>query len=50
MPDVKKYDGVIIAVAHDAFKNMDFNFVHSQQTVIFDVKGIFDKRLVHGRL
>ncbi|MDR2409075.1 MAG: nucleotide sugar dehydrogenase [Bacteroidales bacterium] len=50
LQDIKRYDGIIIAVAHDEFKNIDFSFVHNQQTVIFDVKGILDKNLVHGRL
>jgi UDP-N-acetyl-D-galactosamine dehydrogenase len=49
-PDVREYRAIIIAVAHDEFKNMDFGFVQNQQTVIFDVKGILDKNLVHGRL
>ncbi|MDR2406742.1 MAG: nucleotide sugar dehydrogenase [Bacteroidales bacterium] len=50
MPDMKKYEAIIIAVAHDEFKKLDFHLVQEQQTVIFDVKGILDKHLVHGRL
>ena len=50
MPDIKKYDGIILAVAHDEFKQLDFGFVRNQPTVLFDVKGILDKSLVHGRL
>ena len=48
--DIKKYDGIILAVAHDEFKQLDFGFVRNQPTVLFDVKGILDKFLVHGRL
>jgi UDP-N-acetyl-D-galactosamine dehydrogenase len=48
--DAKKYEAIIITVAHDEFKNMDFRFVQERQTVIFDVKGIIDKKYVHGRL
>lgn len=50
MPDVKSYDGIILAVSHDEFKEIDFRFVRNQSTVLFDVKGILDKDLVHGRL
>ena len=49
-PDPKQYDGIILTVAHDEFRSIDFSFVRNQQTVLFDVKGILDKSLVHGRL
>jgi UDP-N-acetyl-D-galactosamine dehydrogenase len=49
-PDVRRYDGIILAVAHDVFKQIDFSFVRNQPTVLFDVKGFFPKELVHGRL
>ena len=50
LPDLKQYDGIVLAVAHSEFKAMDFSFVQKQPTVLFDVKGVLDKRLVHGRL
>lgn len=50
IPNAKDYDGIILAVAHDEYKQIDFNFVQHQPTVLFDVKGILDKSLVHGRL
>ena len=50
MSDIKKYDGIILAVAHDEFKQLDFGFVRNQPTVLFDVKGVLDKSLVYGRL
>ena len=49
-PDMKQYQGIVLAVAHQEFKEMDFSFVKNQQTILFDVKGILDKTLVHGRL
>jgi UDP-N-acetyl-D-galactosamine dehydrogenase len=49
-PDVQAYDGIILAVAHDIFKQIDFSFVRQQPTVLFDVKGVLPKELVHGRL
>ena len=50
LPDLKAYDGIILTVAHDEFKKIDFSFIKSQPTVLFDVKGVLDKSLVHGRL
>lgn len=50
LPNIRNYDGVILAVAHNEFKHIDFTFVRDQETVLFDVKGILDKKLVHGRL
>ena len=49
-PDPKQYDGIILTVAHDEFRSINFSFVRNQPTVLFDVKGILDKSLVHGRL
>ena len=49
-PDPKQYDGIILTVAHDEFRSIDFSFVRNQPTVLFDVKGIVDKSLIHGRL
>ncbi len=46
----KKYQGLVIAVAHDHFKAMDFSKMLQEQHVIYDVKGIFDKEKSHGRL
>ena len=47
---IRSYDGIIVAVAHDEFRQIDFSFVKEQLTVLFDVKGILDKGLIHGRL
>ncbi len=46
----KKYQGLVIAVAHDHFKAMDFSKMLQEQHVIYDVKGIFAKEKSHGRL
>jgi UDP-N-acetyl-D-galactosamine dehydrogenase len=50
LPDIKSFDGIILAVPHDAFKKIDFHVIKNQSTVLFDVKGVLDKELVHGRL
>ncbi|MDR2119066.1 MAG: nucleotide sugar dehydrogenase [Tannerellaceae bacterium] len=50
MPDIKKYDGIILAVAHEEFRNIDFSVIRNRPAILFDVKGILDKKIVHGRL
>lgn len=44
------FDAVLLAVAHDEFKNFDLNAHCKSNKVIYDVKGIFPKELVDGRL
>ena len=47
------YDGIVLAVAHDEFKqfNSQLSILHSQlNKVVYDIKGFFDKKLVDGRL
>lgn len=34
------FDAVILAVAHDTFKEIDFDTLKNGHTVIYDVKGI----------
>jgi UDP-N-acetyl-D-glucosamine/UDP-N-acetyl-D-galactosamine dehydrogenase len=47
----RKYDAVILAVAHDTFKNIKVNnILADNNSVIYDVKGFFDKKLVTKRL
>ncbi len=48
-PD-KKYDAVVLAVAHKEFLRIDLNIIKKPNAVVFDVKAILDKRLVDGRL
>jgi len=44
------YDAVVLAVAHNEFKEMDMTGFKSESGVIFDIKSIIDKSLVDGRL
>ena len=47
----QKYDGIIIAVAHDKFKNINFDKLKkNSNSIIFDVKGILDKSNSNARL
>jgi len=47
---INKYSGIVLAVAHDEFKKLDFLLMKKNGSVIFDVKGILDKSLVDDRL
>jgi len=49
-PELTNYDAIILTVSHDAFRDLDFNFIHTGNTVLFDVKGVLPKDLSHGRL
>ncbi len=46
----KKYDSVIVAVAHNEFLEIDFKSLQANNTVIFDTKACIDRTLVDGRL
>lgn len=46
----KKYNSVIVAVAHNEFLEIDFKAIQDDNTVIFDTKSCIDRSLVDGRL
>jgi UDP-N-acetyl-D-galactosamine dehydrogenase len=46
----EQYDAVILAVAHDRFRNMNVNSLVKELHVIYDVKGFFDTETVDGCL
>ncbi|WP_115461536.1 nucleotide sugar dehydrogenase [Winogradskyella aurantiaca] len=46
----ESYDSIIIAVAHQEFKDMDLKSMKQAQTVVFDVKGLLPKTEVDARL
>jgi len=39
MPD-EKFDAIVLGVAHDNFKNIDFTSIKKEHAVLYDVKGI----------
>jgi UDP-N-acetyl-D-galactosamine dehydrogenase len=45
-----KYDAVILAVAHEAFRSLDVKNLLSENGVVYDVKGFLDRELVDARL
>jgi len=46
--DIKSYDSVILAVAHDKFKSLDFDLADS--SVLYDIKSFISSNRVDGRL
>ena len=44
----EKFDGIVLAVAHDKFKGINLDKLTNEPSVIYDVKGVlekYDKRL-----
>lgn len=46
----KKYNAIILAVAHSEFNEFDFNIYKQEESVIYDIKGVLPKKVVDGRL
>jgi UDP-N-acetyl-D-galactosamine dehydrogenase len=46
----KSYHAVVLAVAHDDFKKIDWSQLKAPGGVVYDVKGILDQRLISHRL
>ena len=44
------YDAVLLAVAHNKFRELDFSKFVEEKSVIYDIKGFLDKNIVSGRL
>jgi len=50
LDDTKNYEAVLLAVAHDEFKAIDFEKYHKSGAVVFDTKAVIDRQWVDGRL
>ena len=48
--DADGYDAVVLAVAHDKFKELDIKSLKRKNGVVFDVKSFLDPGVVDGRL
>lgn len=47
----KKFDAVVLAVAHEAFLNIDIrNFLDNTNGVVYDVKGVLERGVADARL
>ncbi|HSG67339.1 MAG TPA: Vi polysaccharide biosynthesis UDP-N-acetylglucosamine C-6 dehydrogenase TviB [Bacteroidales bacterium] len=44
------YDAIILAVAHDAFKELNITEMKKDHTIVYDVKGVLDIKVVDERL
>jgi UDP-N-acetyl-D-galactosamine dehydrogenase len=44
------YGAVILAVAHNEFIDIDFQSFKNKGAIIYDVKGILPRELIHARL
>ena len=49
-PSAPRFDAVILAVAHDAFRTLDVRSLTAPGGVVYDVKGILPREAVDGRL
>jgi len=50
LKNLSDYTGIVLAVAHDEFKEMAWDRISKKQHVVFDVKGLWPRELVDGRL
>lgn len=50
LPAGEKFDAVILAVAHNQFKELDIKSLVVDNGVVYDVKGILDRTIIDGRL
>jgi len=46
----KKYEAILLAVAHTKFESINFEEYYKAGTVVFDAKAVIDRRWVDGRL
>lgn len=49
-PAFHDYEAIIVAVAHDEFARLDWPDIRANTSVIFDVKGLLDRKFVDSRL
>lgn len=47
---LKKYDAVVLTVAHNEFKTLAVDELRADNSVLYDVKGFFEKTMVDARL
>lgn len=46
----KKYDGIILAVAHSEFKSLNFSAIKKEGSIVYDVKNFLETNLVDKSL
>lgn len=50
LKDLSHYDSIVVAVAHDEFKDLPWSDIKNHRNVIFDIKGLLPRHVVDGRL
>lgn len=45
-----KFDAVILAVAHEKFKELDISRITNGSCVVYDVKGALSTEIIDGKL
>jgi UDP-N-acetyl-D-glucosamine/UDP-N-acetyl-D-galactosamine dehydrogenase len=45
-----QYDAIVLAVAHDAFKQLNIDALKNSNAILFDTKAFYGKLIVDGRL
>ena len=46
----KKYDAIVLTVAHNEYKEIEIKSLQENDSVLYDVKGFFEKSMVDARL
>tara|TARA_R110002096_G_scaffold74101_1_gene175682 strand:- start:243902 stop:245185 length:1284 start_codon:yes stop_codon:yes gene_type:complete len=46
----KKYQAIVVAVAHDEFLKIDLNRIKTDDAIVFDTKSFLDPSIIDGRL
>jgi UDP-N-acetyl-D-galactosamine dehydrogenase len=46
----QSYSAIVLAVAHSDFKKIDLAKLRAEKSVVYDIKGFFDKQLTDARL
>lgn len=49
LPD-KKYDAIVLAVGHQEFRDLKWDDIKHDKTVVYDVKGFLDQAMITARL
>jgi UDP-N-acetyl-D-galactosamine dehydrogenase len=50
LPQEEEFDAMVLAVSHEEFTKIDFLGYKNRETVIYDVKGFLNSKVVAGRL
>lgn len=50
LPEGKRYNAIVLAVAHDEFKIIKFDTLKYDKTILYDMKGILGNDIIDGKL